>query len=305
MFALANVLPNLRNYPTWFAEMQTPLPLVGLGALLVPRVAPLAGGDRSVVPGAGRRVWRARVRAVLLLFRVRRVVVHAISAAVLAGDHDRLRASSGQSRAHRPGGPPCWPPLSSLGLAVRGVSKAIEVHTFGMSQGEHRYVAVARLVREITPANSVVLAMQHSGTVRLLCGPDDAQPSHAFRSASRSCRDVSSRNTARTRTSCSRTGRVRRFIEKFAGAKATSRSSTRAPVLTYQSSGTTNLYDSGARPRSPTTFEVRDDAGHRRSLRAARRPSEARPEVSAPSAPAGPVASAIGVAAGDGRVRRR
>ena len=98
MFALANVLPNLRNYTAWFVEMQTPLPLLGLVALLVPGIARWpAATDRAFLVLVGAFAALVFVQ-VLPVFRLRCVVVLAVSTAVLADDHDRLRASCGQPR---------------------------------------------------------------------------------------------------------------------------------------------------------------------------------------------------------------
>ena len=114
---------------------------------------------------------------------------------------------------------------------------------------------MARLVREVTPANSVVLAMQHSGTIRLYGGRMTL--SHHM---------LSDRHLDRVVAYLAEHGahpyilledwERPRFIEKFTGAKALALLE-RPPVLTYQASGTTHLYDLDA-SASPKTFEVKD-----------------------------------------------
>ena len=243
MFALANVLPNLRNYPTWFAEMQTPLPLVGLGALLVPWVARWpAATDRSFLVLFG--AFGALVFVQYCFYFVfdawwyTRFLLPCWPVIMIGFGH--LLASLGRIAW----GTALLATVVVAGLAVHGVSKAIEEHTFEMAQGERRYVAVARLVREMTPANSVVLAMQHSGTIRLYGGRMTL--SHHM---------LSDRHLDQVVTYLAEHGahpfvlledwEYPHFIKKFASAKAVSLLE-RAPVLTYQSSGTTNLYDLGA-----------------------------------------------------------
>jgi hypothetical protein len=53
------------------------------------------------------------------------------------------------------------------GRAFRGTQGT---DALGQWRGEHRYVSVGRLVRELTPPGSAVLAMQHSGSVRYYGG---------------------------------------------------------------------------------------------------------------------------------------
>jgi hypothetical protein len=62
------------------------------------------------------------------------------------------------------------PVVGALALGLWGIHMADKDFAFALWEGEIRYTAVARLVREATPENSVIFAMQHSGSVRYYGG---------------------------------------------------------------------------------------------------------------------------------------
>jgi hypothetical protein len=67
-----------------------------------------------------------------------------------------------------------WAPaalaLTVLLVAGLGIRTAVARSVFDLSRGERRYIDVARFVSEQTPLDAIVLAHQHSGSLRLYAG---------------------------------------------------------------------------------------------------------------------------------------
>jgi hypothetical protein len=170
LFRWSNFAPNLKNYAIWFAETQTPLALLGFVALLLPR----------------SRLWpkgfpRGPV-AVMALF-------------VLAVWAEYCAYSVFDTWWYLRFLLPCWPflmlglsivllrpvrasrPMLTLSMIV--VALAIGLHglwlsqhnlTFELQRGEDKYPTIAKLVQRRTDANSIVVSMQHSGSIRYYGG---------------------------------------------------------------------------------------------------------------------------------------
>jgi hypothetical protein len=169
-FAWASILPNIRNYFSWFVDTQTVIGLVGLAVVLVPL--------RRVWPGVPDRRALAMIAALV-------VVIWTQYFAYLVFDNFRyLRFLL-----------PTWPFVMlgvgvvaveltrrgrpSLTLATAGLVLAVGITcwrqgaregAFSAWRGDRRFIAVAELVRERTPPNSAVLAMIHSGSLRYYGG---------------------------------------------------------------------------------------------------------------------------------------
>ncbi len=169
-FAWANILPNIRNYFSWFVDTQTVIGLVGLSVVLVPL----------------RRVWpHIADRRALAMIAAFVVVTWVQYFAYLVFDNFRyLRfllptwpfvmlgvgvVAVGLTRRDRP----------SLTLVTAGFVLALGITcwrqaaqegAFRAWQSDRRFAAVARLVRDATPPNSAVLAMIHSGSLRYYSG---------------------------------------------------------------------------------------------------------------------------------------
>ena len=60
--------------------------------------------------------------------------------------------------------------VSVLALVLFQIDFAREQNTFGTSNGRGRFVAVARLVQRVTDSNSVILSIDHSGSIRYYGG---------------------------------------------------------------------------------------------------------------------------------------
>ncbi|MCC7010635.1 MAG: glycosyltransferase family 39 protein [Acidobacteria bacterium] len=168
--AAAHFLPNLELYLSWMVESQTVLSLIGLAAVFLPSRALWAG---------------ARERHVLVLIALMVASLWAFYCLYLVFEawwYVRFLLAS-------------WPPIvlgigTVAALAARtfepwgrrvavvvllgaGVAQYHTFHTeeaFNLWEGERRYIRAASLVRSLTDQNSVVLAMQHSGSLRYYGG---------------------------------------------------------------------------------------------------------------------------------------
>jgi 4-amino-4-deoxy-L-arabinose transferase-like glycosyltransferase len=168
VFAVEYFWPNLVNYSTWLVEAQTAVPILGLAALLVPmRWLWPAAISRSAVP-----VFAVFVAALIieycfyLVFDVWWYLRFLLPAwpLVMVGV-GMVTMAIGRLR---------WPLLTAavaaglVALGVRGTR--FEPGVYDAAPSERRYAVAAQMVRSLTEPRSVVLAMQHSGTVRYYAG---------------------------------------------------------------------------------------------------------------------------------------
>jgi hypothetical protein len=169
-FSLANVLPNLWRYPSWIAETETPFVLAGVGALVMPF----------------KRLWPGRQRCaetwVLALFSAVLLSLYLIYSVFGSWEYLRFIIA-------------LWPPMmvgaaalaaglfrsprilvrmaaTALVAFVVGfqLMKAFESEVFDTWESERRFVSGALMTANHTAPGSVVMAMQHSGSVRYYAG---------------------------------------------------------------------------------------------------------------------------------------
>jgi len=169
-FSTSNIAPNIRNYVQWFNEVHTPLGFIGLVALALPI----------------KRLWPdVTDRAAVAAFGAMTAVVIAEFLAYLVLDNSSyLRfflvcypfimlglASVSLAAARVPGiaGPLIATAVIGVVL-VQGVRTSLEWRVFGQGLVEAKYADVADHVRRATTENSVVLSMQHSGSLRYFAG---------------------------------------------------------------------------------------------------------------------------------------
>jgi hypothetical protein len=166
MFGRENVLPNFRNYLGWLVETQTPIALVGLAALVLPtrRLWPGAS-DRSIFAVVGLflvGLWAMYcaylvfndwwyLRFLLSMWPFMMVGIGAVAMAI-ARSVPRAAALAVIGAV--------------IGFGAYEFRVAILRGAFSIWQDEVRYVSVARLVRTATEPNSVIVCIQHSGSVR-------------------------------------------------------------------------------------------------------------------------------------------
>jgi hypothetical protein len=169
LFSLSNVWPNAKNYFTWFVQVSTPLPLAGLVALLLPRTAAWpehADVDYLRILGAFVTLLVAQylLYGIFESWWVLRFLLPGLPFVMLAFVQ-MVRRVVGRSEVGS---------LATAGLVLllmfQGVRFANSEHAFELRPLENRYVTLARLVRDETPADSIVLAGQHSGALRYYGG---------------------------------------------------------------------------------------------------------------------------------------
>jgi hypothetical protein len=169
-FAWSHIGPNVRNYVKWFNESQTPLGFLGLVALALPV----------------KRVWSdVSDRSAIVLFAlITATVVGEFLIYLVMDNSSYLRfflvcypfimfglasVAMALARVH----PKAGPVLATALLAIvigNGIRIATEWRVLEQGLFEAKYADVADHVRRATPENSVVLAMQHSGSLRYYAG---------------------------------------------------------------------------------------------------------------------------------------
>jgi hypothetical protein len=164
LLAIGHVLPNLRRYSSWLVSVHSPLVLLGVVMLLVPL--------RAAWPQANRAVF-----AVILAFVGSLWLFYCAYLEFAEWWYLRFLLASwpflmlglaalslSLTKIHRMVGG-----LAMVGLAIlggywfRSTSRDVIEDSW---RDERRYPAVAEMVRASTPENSVILSMQHSGTIR-------------------------------------------------------------------------------------------------------------------------------------------
>ena len=169
LYSFAFLATNLRQFAEWFAEVELPLLVIVLLATIVRPAFP-----RSPIPHA-RILLGGTILAVLLSYVFYQPfdvwwylrfllpmwpVMMLLTAAALEGLALRW-----------------WPSRRVIvaGLAValltsQGLATAVNRGAFGLGAGERRYIDIARFVAGYTEPAAVILAMQHSGSLRLYAG---------------------------------------------------------------------------------------------------------------------------------------
>ena len=169
-FAWRHVLPNLARYARWIAETQTPLALIGLAALLVPL--------HRLWPGVrDRRVFLAVGLFLLLLWAQYAAYLEFDSAGYLrfllpAWPLMMLGLASALLALARASGP-LGRTLVAAAIVALGVwttAVAVGRGVFEQEQAARHDAPLGAIVREQTPANSVILALHRSGSLRYYAG---------------------------------------------------------------------------------------------------------------------------------------
>jgi Dolichyl-phosphate-mannose-protein mannosyltransferase len=167
LFSPTNIVPNLGRYPRWLTETHTPF--IWLSAIAPFALARRARGVRALAWAA--LVFSAGVLATYLPYvpfqahewTYSRFVLPAIPLMLLlatAAALSRIRRLPPTGRA---------PVAIALfgGLVLFCLHTAELRHAFELRPGEQRYVKAGEFVGQRLPENAIVLASQHSGSVRL------------------------------------------------------------------------------------------------------------------------------------------
>jgi len=168
IYALANVWPNLQRYPVWLWHSQSPWILVSLlsavafvrpwpgrSAVALAWIFFLATAGSYIAYSQFEEWWYLRF---LLPGLGAFYVLMAVGLTILAG------------LVARP-----WGKISAAVIVLLIVKSttgfALDKSIFGpLKRSEHRYADVAEFINHALPENAVVLAMQHSGNVRIWGG---------------------------------------------------------------------------------------------------------------------------------------
>jgi hypothetical protein len=171
LYSTVNLSTNARRYAAWMVETQTPLIALGIVSLVLPSA-----------PGEEGRSQRA----------CRYILAGCIGVVILSYLFYAPFDDWWYLRFLLPAFPPlfvllacalCWAgrrlpaglrvPVAAVvlcGLCAHGLTFARDHEVFGLKAADRRYEAAARQVAERTPANAVVLSMQHSGSIRYYAG---------------------------------------------------------------------------------------------------------------------------------------
>jgi hypothetical protein len=169
-FSLSYIIPNVRNYTQWFAEAHTALGFLGLVALALPIAAIWpAVADRSAVAA-----FAAITSVVIGEFLIYLVLDNSSYLRFFLVCYPFIMlgfASVAMSVARLQ---PIVGPLVAAALvitvALRGLFLIPTWNILIQPQIESAFADVAEHVRRMTPDNSVVLAMNHSGSLRYYAG---------------------------------------------------------------------------------------------------------------------------------------
>jgi 4-amino-4-deoxy-L-arabinose transferase-like glycosyltransferase len=170
LFDPARVIPNLRNYLAWLVEVHTPVVVLGLAAIALP--------VHRLWPGARERaglivigVFVAALWVIYCLWMVfdtwwfTRFLLPSLPFMMLgigACADAVFRATSRWIRAA------VVAAIVALGITQLQLASTHAVFTVG--HGMRRYAAAAALARQLTEPNSVIVALNHSGSLRYYGG---------------------------------------------------------------------------------------------------------------------------------------
>lgn len=166
LFSTSNVVPNLQRYPRWMAELHTPFVWLWLAAPVWIRRTP-----SSIRPFA----WTCYMfaAAVVLAYlpyvyfqphewSYTRFLLPAIPVMLLLGTALVMHGL----RRMLPVAAETVATLAGLGLAAWLLHVSVDGGVFQMRRAEQKYPAVGAFVRERLPPSAIVLAAQHSGSIR-------------------------------------------------------------------------------------------------------------------------------------------
>ena len=158
MYAWAHAWSNVPNYATWLIETATPL--IALAA-----VAPWAIGRGHAWLALGFFAVLFASYAFYLEFDSWHFVRFLLPACPLLIVSSAAVVSKALARLH-PGRRALAAGVISVGLAAWGVTLAERRQVFTIPDGELRYERVARFIVTRLPERTVVITLQHSGSIR-------------------------------------------------------------------------------------------------------------------------------------------
>jgi hypothetical protein len=170
LFSLRRVPQNFVLYIRWLAQAHTPIALLGLAAIVVPlrRVRPpqQTAGLSIVIALFTVAVWG--IYCAWLVFDVwwyTRFMLSSWPFVMLALGSLTVAASTAAPTNVRPA-----IAAAVIALGVYQVHFAAERQVFGARDARRRFVAAARVVRNHTDRNSVIISQDHNGSIRYYGG---------------------------------------------------------------------------------------------------------------------------------------
>jgi hypothetical protein len=169
LYSVAYVGPNLRQFSSWLLSTQTPFVLLSVVFFAAPslcRPSPIPY-PRLLLGGSSAAIVLAYLFYLPFdawwYLRFLLPVWPAMMIATAAGVDAMMR------RIHP------WASAAALGISVVlvgvvGVATAAERSAFDIGRWERRYIDVARFVASQSDSNTVAIALQHSGTLRMYAG---------------------------------------------------------------------------------------------------------------------------------------
>ena len=161
-----NTVPaNLRNYTSWLIETQTIAVLGGVSALFLP-LRPLWHyvKDRSIIVGFA--LFSLGVWAQYLAYFVFEDAGYLRFLLVTYPFIMIGLATFGELRVPWPNAWRLVVAVAVVALGVRGVILAERQFVFHVGISDTKYAHVAKIAEQVVPPNSVVVTMQHSGSLR-------------------------------------------------------------------------------------------------------------------------------------------
>jgi hypothetical protein len=172
MFSIAYLVPNLRQYPVWLVQTHSPFIFLALAAIVSPGTSAVGFPDGASIRGR-RLVWSLAVFVLLVTacylayfpfpewwyLRFLLPGVPVLLALAVGGASALMSRRASHLRA---------PILVTLcvSLATWYVSVARSRDAFALRGFERRYLEAGRYARQHLPERAIVLAVQHSGSLR-------------------------------------------------------------------------------------------------------------------------------------------
>jgi hypothetical protein len=169
-FSLSHIVPNARNYAQWFTEVHTPIAWLGLMALAVPvRALWPTVADRPTVIAFALMTGVVIVEFLVYLVLDNSSYLRFFLVCYPFIMFGLASVAMAIGRAHYTAAP-----IVAAGLVIAVIAKGISIvpewGILGQRYLEGKIADTADHVRARTPENSVVLASEHSGSLRFYAG---------------------------------------------------------------------------------------------------------------------------------------
>jgi hypothetical protein len=170
-YLVSYLLPNVQRYVGWLISAETPFALAGFACLVIPSASIWRTRDardaRWLFAGIAVVVWISYLLYVpwdawwYLRFLLPAWPMMMLGTASIAAAIYRATRSPALRGATI---------LVLASIGVGGVRQAVQREAFAVARGEAKYVEVARTVESLTAPDAVIIAAQHSGSIRYYAG---------------------------------------------------------------------------------------------------------------------------------------